>query len=161
MNLDLSSCFTDTLELYITLHKVWHKVSSTDLKWTIKSCEFSSSETTKHGVLDRQMILWLNLHSLTRLLKCPDPWTGVITDLVQLQRRYYGKSSIAKKNESRLQMDRITHGFFPSSVLRCVSKDSRRLSGACGRRTSRGGEPTGRRREHTARVRYGLRDFAD
>lgn len=48
-----------------------------------------------------------------------------------------------KKNESRLQMDRITHGFFPSSVLRCVSKDSRRLSGACGRRTSRGGWTNG------------------
>lgn len=40
-------------------------------------------------------------------------------------------------------MDRITHGFFPSSVLRCVSKDSRRLSGACGRRTSRGGWTNG------------------
>lgn len=68
-----------------------------DLKWTIKSCEFSSSETTKHGVLDRQMMLWLNLHSLTRLLK----WTGVITDLVQLQRRYYGKSSIAAKKKTK------------------------------------------------------------
>lgn len=30
-----------------------------------------------------------------------------------------------------LQTHRTTYGFFPSSVLRCVSKDSKRLSGAC------------------------------
>lgn len=35
------------------------------------------------------------------------------------------------KNRMRITLT-LTYSFFPSRVLRCVSKDSRRLSGACG-----------------------------